>query len=77
MATVRRRMKSCPKCQSDDIVRVRGDIYGASYGNYICTGFTLLSAAPVTRYVCLDCGFTEEWVESKRDLEKIRKKFKK
>ena len=35
----------------------------------------LLSAAKVTRFVCGQCGFTEEWIESPADLELLRKRF--
>ena len=27
------------------------------------------------KYVCCDCGYVEEWIESKADLEKIRERF--
>lgn len=66
--------KHCPKCLGEDIVRIEGnwDTYGV--GNNVRTG--IFSIALVTKYVCLGCGFSEEWVESKEDLEKIRKKYK-
>lgn len=34
-----------------------------------------LYAVKVTRFVCLACGFSEEWIESKGDLQEIKKKF--
>ena len=63
----------CPKCQSSDIIRIRGkeEAYGA--GNYVRTGF--IATAGVHRYVCLTCGFTEEWID-REDLDRIRKKYK-
>ncbi len=63
----------CPKCQSSDLVRINGkqEAYGA--GNYVRTG--LIATAGVHRYVCLTCGYTEEWVD-REDLDKIRKKHK-
>ena len=29
----------------------------------------------VTRYLCANCGFSEEWVEDRKGLELIKKKF--
>lgn len=64
--------KTCPKCGSGDIVRIDG--YAGAYGsgNNIVTGKTIFSAVNVNRYVCLGCGFTEEWIDPE-DLEKVRK----
>ena len=64
----------CPKCGVADITRIEGytGAYGA--GNNILTGATIFSAVPVSRFLCLTCGFSEEWVESENDLEIIRKK---
>ena len=58
----------CPKCQSTDIVRFNGwsGAYGA--GNYVPTG--LFSTALVNRYICCNCGYTEEWID-KEHLEKV------
>ena len=66
----------CPKCSSKDIALIPGlaGAYGA--GNNILTGATIFSAVKVSRFLCLNCGFSEEWVESKDDLEKIRSSFK-
>ena len=70
--------KMCPKCHSMDIMRVDG--YSGAYGtgNNVMTGATIFSAVNVNRYICMNCGFTEEWID-KEDLEKIRnsKKAKK
>lgn len=65
--------RSCPKCQSNDIVRIEGK--AGSYGSNIPIGMSKL-AVTVTRFLCLSCGFLEEWIESKEDLEKIRSKYK-
>lgn len=48
-------------------------MYGA--GNNIFLGLSIFSAVKVTRFVCLACGFSEEWIESKGDLQEIKKKF--
>lgn len=46
--------------------------YGA--GNNIITGRTNFSYAPVNRYLCCNCGYSEEWV-NKEDIPKIKKKY--
>lgn len=63
--------KICPKCQSDNIIRIDG--YAGAYGsgNNIMTGHTIFSAVNVNRYVCCNCGFTEEWID-KEDIEKLK-----
>jgi ribosomal protein S27AE len=60
----------CPKCKSGNIVRIDG--YSGPYGtgNNVMTGSTIFSAVNVNRYICLECGYTEEWIDS-GDLEKI------
>ena len=60
----------CPKCHSDNIIRIDG--YTGSYGagNNILTGATIFSAVNVNRYICCDCGFTEEWIDME-DIPKV------
>lgn len=63
----------CPKCQSSDIIRVDGKQEAYGTGNYVRTGF--IASVGVHRYVCLTCGFTEEWLD-REDLDRVRKKYK-
>lgn len=63
--------KICPKCGSLDIITVDGYTRAYGAGNNIMTGATLFSAIPVDRYVCCDCGFSEEWIR-KDDVEKLK-----
>ena len=62
--------KLCPKCQSANIVRIDG--YSGAYGtgNNVLTGNTIFSAVNVNRYICCDCGFTEEWIDQE-DMAKV------
>lgn len=30
----------------------------------------------VTRYICGNCGFTEEWIDKKKDIQDIKEKIK-
>ena len=66
----------CPKCQSDDILRIEGEVGAHGIGNNIRTGFSVFSSVKVTRFLCLNCGFSEEWIDSREDLEKLRNKFR-
>lgn len=65
----------CPKCGSSDIIKVPG--YAGAYGsgNNIMVGMTIKFAVPVDRYLCADCGYSEEWVDID-NIDKIKKKFK-
>ena len=65
----------CPQCSGTNIVRDDGytGAYGA--GNNVMVGKTIISAVNVNRYICCDCGFTEEWID-KSDLETVKKSKK-
>ena len=66
----------CPKCGSRHIVRVPDNPRRHASGNNIyTTQATLLGKIPVIRYVCCGCGYTENWVETRRDLEKLKETF--
>lgn len=62
----------CPKCKSEDIVRVPG----ADGVNNIQVGWSIFSAIPVHRYVCCECGFSEEWID-RDDILKLKEKYRK
>ena len=61
--------KVCPKCNSTDIVKVPGNL-----GNKIQVGWTLLSTVEVRRYVCCECGYSEEWIP-KGDIQILKEKL--
>ena len=67
--------KICPKCNSNDIIRINGHAGAYGVGNNIMVGATIFSAINVNRYVCCTCGFSEEWID-KADLEKLKKSSK-
>ena len=67
--------KCCPKCNSNDIVIVRGEKSNFARGNVILTGSTIFNAAIINKYVCCNCGFIEEWVDNPQDLQKIKSKY--
>lgn len=64
----------CPKCGSTDILRIPGQSGAYGTGNNIPAGFSVFSAVLVTRYLCGNCGFSEEWIEDREGIEKLRKK---
>ena len=58
----------CPKCSSTEvfIVPLNKNLYGGAIGKGI------LSAVNIRRYLCFGCGFTEEWIDDKKELEAIK-----
>lgn len=67
---------ACPKCGSRRIVRIPDNPgHHASGNNIYTTRATLLGKIPVIRYVCCDCGYVENWVETRGELEKIQRTF--
>lgn len=64
-----------PKCGSSDIIKIPGHAGAYGSGNNIMVGMTIKSAVPVDRYLCADCGYSEEWVDTDY-IDKIKKKFK-
>lgn len=71
-----RTSRLCPKCGSADLLRVP-DTPGryASGNNIYTTNLTLRGKIPVIRYVCLNCGFTEHWVERADQLARLEQAF--
>ncbi|BBF43186.1 hypothetical protein lbkm_1873 [Lachnospiraceae bacterium KM106-2] len=67
--------KRCPKCNSNDIVVVPGTIGPYGGGNHIPLGNKMSNAVLVTRYVCLSCGYTEEWIDTPQDRQQLKEKY--
>lgn len=64
----------CPKCNGKEILYVPGSARAYGMGNNIQVGWTNLSAVLVDRYVCCDCGYSEEWI-NKEDIDKLKEKY--
>lgn len=64
----------CPKCNDKNIIRIPGltGIYGV--GNNIQVGFWK-GTVNVTRYLCCNCGYSEEWIDSEEDINKLKEKY--
>ena len=63
----------CGKCGSHELLEVPmtpGD------HSHIVLGDNLLHTVPVTKYVCTDCGHIEEWVNSARDLARLKGEYR-
>lgn len=68
--------RCCPKCYSENIVRVPDNMNRHASGNNIyTTNMTLFGKIPVIRYVCCDCGYVENWEENSYELDEIKKTF--
>ena len=67
--------KKCPKCGSHEIIKIPGKAGAYGSGNNIPIGASILSAVPVDRYLCTECGYSEEWVDLD-NLEKVEKKYR-
>lgn len=55
--------KTCPKCQSANIVRFDGRCGPYGVGDYFYA--SALKTVMVHRYVCCGCGYTEQWIDEK------------
>ena len=64
---------SCPKCESIDVITIKGGSTWNGYQNFIKG--SAMKVVPVTRYLCGNCGFSEEWVDDPKGLELLKKKY--
>jgi len=62
--------KKCPKCDSEDVLRIQGERQGYGAGNNIRIG--LFGIVLTTRYLCCSCGYIEEWVDNPGEISRIR-----
>ena len=65
----------CPKCNSQDIIRIPGMVGPYGSGNNISTGWTVFNRVTVTRYLCGQCGYSEEWIDDTEDIRKLKEKY--
>ncbi|MEM7367528.1 MAG: hypothetical protein AAF587_02935 [Bacteroidota bacterium] len=64
---------TCPKCSGTKILRIPGRVLSDGAGNFISAG--IFRYARVDRYVCESCGYSEEWIATKDDIEKLKNKY--
>lgn len=60
----------CAKCNSTNILRIKG--YGQAYGSGDNIMAGVFDQVIVTKYMCCDCGFIEEWLDDLSKVEKIK-----
>ena len=61
----------CHKCHGVDIRKIKGKFPFSEHHNMAKVG--LFKKIFITRYVCISCGYSEEWIEKKEDLEYLAK----
>ena len=66
--------KCCPKCNGKEIILVPGFVRPYGLINYIRVDMYNLTPVTVDRYVCCECGYSEEWV-TKEDIDKLKDKY--
>jgi predicted nucleic-acid-binding Zn-ribbon protein len=62
----------CPKCQNSEIAIIEGGAFKGNIYNNVTFG---LNTIYLTRYICVNCGYTENYVDDINDIEKIKLKF--
>jgi len=58
----------CPKCQSYNIVYIKGGKYNAATSVPLNSWNTKMGA--LDRYICVDCGFSEEYLQPDEKIKK-------
>ncbi|MGI4791398.1 MAG: hypothetical protein ACRYFS_21430 [Janthinobacterium lividum] len=60
----------CPKCQSQEIYRIPGNLWSKADPR-VQTGWLRSEAVHVTRYLCGQCGYIEEWISDQNSLQAL------
>lgn len=65
------------KCDSDDVLFVEAVRGGYGSGNVIPLfgGLGFFSSVKVDRFICMTCGFCEEWIPTPADREALRRTY--
>lgn len=59
----------CGKCSSPDLFEIPAT---ASEHSHIVIGERLMRNVAISRYVCTDFGYIEEWVNNQQDLDSLK-----
>ncbi|MCA8989487.1 MAG: hypothetical protein KDA78_17690 [Planctomycetaceae bacterium] len=67
--------RRCVKCGGSDVLFVEPLVVAFGAGNVIPLSgwFVNYDSVKVDRYVCMSCGFCEEWVMNPEDREALRR----
>ncbi len=63
-----RHSRICPKCQSSNVIEVEGS--SMNQHQRIPLNVWSLKNAVLDRYICADCGYTEEYVQLTSSFQK-------
>lgn len=75
--TPQKALKRCAKCDSDDMLFVEAIRGNFGSGNVIpLSGLFIFDSVKVDRYVCMSCGFCEEWILNPEDREDLRRWYR-
>lgn len=61
----------CPKCSSKKIA-----VIPSEPGTYNAIKIDMFDFAKLTRYVCAECGYIEQFVSDVKSLQKLQQKTK-
>lgn len=64
----------CPKCHSSSIKKAESKVQPFAGGAGVFIPLGMNKPIPVTRYICLKCGYIEEWIDAEEHLEKLASK---
>lgn len=64
----------CPKCQSVDVIKIEGKKYNQNQLVSLTNWGTITEV--IDRYLCTQCGYTEEWLQLSSKFNKWLKKNK-
>ena len=56
----------CPKCGTHDVIRIAA----TKLNNRIVLDAWGMASAGLDRYICYQCGFTEEWIQIDKKFDK-------
>ena len=65
--------KRCPVCGSSDVVRVPDGAHRYLANSICITRFPVVKRIPVARYVCIECGYLENWVENQHERDAVKR----
>lgn len=65
----------CPACGSSEVHEGTNFMFKGSSHNVI--PFAFMRFAPLDNYVCVNCGYVEQYIGNRAHLEAIRKKWPK
>jgi predicted nucleic-acid-binding Zn-ribbon protein len=63
----------CPKCNSSNVFKQEGGA-GPEHGIYVYTSM-LTSPSKCDSYICVDCGYFENYIMDTAKLQEVQKKW--